>query len=244
MKALDLMTYNAITVQADDSIVSAIRLMLDNNVSGLPVVDGSHNLVGIVTESDLMRRAELATGKRRSWWYELLTEPGKQASDYAHTHAQRVRDVMIFPVKTIEFDTPVDAAVDLFERHGVRRLPVVRGATVVGILSRKDLLRAAYWLIAEPLAAVQSPIPDRDIVENINRELRKQKWAQHNCVQTRVQGGAVKLCGVIFDERERSALRVLAEGVPGVTSVEDHLVYAEPNSGFVFAPSVISPPKT
>jgi CBS domain-containing protein len=237
MKALDLMTRKTATVRADDSVLSAIRLMLDNNVSGLPVIDDKCKLVGIVTEGDLLRRAELATEKQRSWWRALLMSSGKLAKEYVHTHAHLVRDIMTTPVRTVDFDTPIEVAVDMMEKFNIKRLPVVRGTTLVGILSRRDLLRAAYWLVTEPSDTAHPHIADGEITANITEQLGRQRWTSSNCVQARVQDGNVELCGVIFDERERSALRVLVESVPGVVAIRDHLVYVEPNSGFVFAPS-------
>jgi CBS-domain-containing membrane protein len=237
MKVLDLMTPKTVTVKSDDSVLSAIRLMLDNEVSGLPVVDESYKLVGMVTESDLLRRAELETEKHQSWWHALLASPGKLAAEYAQTHAHRVRDVMTSPVHTVDFDTPIFVAVDIMEKFRIKRLPVVRGTTLVGILSRRDLLKAAYWLIAEPLDTAHSQVSDQAITNSLSKEIQAQPWTSEKCITTRVNNGVVELCGVIFDERARSALRILAEGVPGVTEIRDHLVCIEPNSGFVITPS-------
>lgn len=242
MKVIDLMTHATFTVKADESVLAAIKLMLDHGISGLPVIDDQHKLVGILTEGDLLRRAELATEKRRPWWRATLMSTGKLATEYVHTHAHRVRDVMTFPVHSVDFDASIESAVAMMEKFNVKRLPVVRGTTLVGILSRRDLLKAAYWLVVEPLDSSQPHVPDRKIAESIASEMRVQKWASGNCVQTRVQDGAVELCGVIFDERERSALRVLVEGVPGVVAIHDHLVYVEPNSGFVIAPAASTAP--
>jgi CBS-domain-containing membrane protein len=236
MKALDLMTHKMITVRADDSVLTAVKLMLDNNISGLPVVDDHGKLVGIITEGDLIRRAELATEKRRSWWRAQLAGPGKLAAEYAHTHAHRVRDVMTSPVHSVDFGVTAEEIVELMERHSIKRIPVVRGTTLVGIVSRRDLLRIAYWLIVDPSSAAPTRASDSIITERLISELRQQTWAAGNRIEPRVHEGVVDLCGIIFDERERSALRVLAEGVPGVVAIRDSLVHVEPHSGFVIPP--------
>jgi CBS domain-containing protein len=237
MKVLDLMTYKTVIVKADDSVLAAIRLMLDNNISGLPVVDDQNKLVGMVTEGDLLRRADLATEKPRSWWHVLLASPGKLAAEYADTHAHRVRDAMTFPVHTIDFDAPIVVAVDMMEKFNVKRLPVVRGTTLIGILSRRDLVKAAYWLVAEPFEAARPQVSDQIIASKVTEELNRQSWTSGKSIEARVHDGVVELCGAIFDERARSALRILVEGVPGVVAIQDHLVYIEPNTGFVIAPT-------
>jgi hypothetical protein len=192
----------------------------------------------MVTEGDLLRRAELATEKRHSWWHEVLASPGKLADEYAQTHAHRVRDVMTSPAHTVDIDTPIAMAVDMMERFKIKRLPVVRDTTLVGILSRRDLMRAAYWLVAEPFNAAQPRISDQSIAESVKEQIHQQPWTSEKCIETRVQDGVVEMCGVIFDERARSALRILVEGVPGVVGIRDRLIFVEPNTGFAFAPSV------
>ena len=88
MKAMDIMTPRVITVSADATIAEAIRLMLQNRISGLPVVDAAENLVGIVTEGDFLRRAEDNTEKRRAPWLKFILGPGRLATDYVRTHGR------------------------------------------------------------------------------------------------------------------------------------------------------------
>src|SRR5262249_35811283 len=84
MKARDVMTWGKISVDPDTTIMRAASLMLQHRISGLPVVDGRGQVVGIVTEGDFLRRRELGTQRRRSRWLELLVGPGRLANEYVH----------------------------------------------------------------------------------------------------------------------------------------------------------------
>lgn len=225
MKAADIMTVGAATVRPDATVGEAARIMLQYRISGLPVVDESGSLVGIITEGDFLRRAETGTERRRPRWLEVLLGPGRLAAEYAHTHGQRVDEVMTRDVVTVTVDTPVEDIVGLMERHGIKRLPVVDGGKVVGIVSRANLLRMLARLAeqAPPVSA-----DDREIRERIMAELDRLEWAPRAAISIAVDKGVVHLWGTTFDERERQALRVVAENVPGVRRVEDHLVVAEP----------------
>ena len=125
MKARDLMTWGAITVEPDESVARAVRLMLQNKISGLPVVDDKGQLVGIVTEGDFLRRGELGTQRQRPRWLEFLLGPGRLASEYVQASGQKVRQVMTSEAQTITPETPLHEIVRLMERHRVKRLPVV-----------------------------------------------------------------------------------------------------------------------
>jgi osmotically-inducible protein OsmY len=107
---------------------------------------------------------------------------------------------------------------------------VLRGGALVGIVSRADLMRALARSLPErrPVAS-----GDADLRRQVLAELDRQVWAPLAGVQVRVVDGAVHFSGTITDERERQALRVAAEGVPGVASVHDHLCWIEPVSGWV-----------
>ena len=149
MKAKDVMTEHVITVAPDASIVEALQLMLLNKISGLPVVDRIGNLVGIVTEGDFLRRAETGTERRRPRWVEFILGPGAIAKDYVHTHARRIDEVMTAQVETVGEDTGLEDVVALMEKRRVKRVPVMRGTKLVGIVSRANLLHALAVLSRE-----------------------------------------------------------------------------------------------
>jgi len=231
MNASDVMTREILSVRPDAMIAEAIRMMLDNRISGLPVIDESGRLVGILTEGDLLRRGETATERHRPRWLEILMGPGRLAEEYVRTHSRRIAEVMTREPVSVAPDTPLKEIVELMERHRIKRVPVLDGDAPVGILSRADLLRGiAGALEAAPAAAAMS---DEEIRERILAELARTSWVPRDGIAITVENGIVDLNGVILDENEREALRVAAENVPGVRAVEDHLVWVEPVSGTV-----------
>jgi len=228
MKARDVMSPRVVSVEADASILQAVRLMLQYRISGLPVVGAKGTLVGMVTEGDFLRRAEIGTERRRSRWLEFLAGPGRLADEYVHACGRRVEEVMTRDPVAITEDTPLDEAVELMERHRIKRLPVVRNNLPVGIVSRSNIMRA----LVSFARGAKTPAPDDAAIrKGILTECEKQSWAPMPNVQ--VHGGVVELWGTLTDERERQALIVAAENVPGVKAVHDHLVWIEPVSGFM-----------
>ena len=229
MQVRDVMTRNVISVKVDDSILSAAQLMLQNRISGLPVLDANDALVGVVTEGDFLRRGELGTTKRRPRWVEFLLGPGKLAEEYVHQSGRKVFDVMTRDPRTIGEDDTLETVVAQMERHRVKRLPVVRQGKLVGIISRANLLHALASLARE---APASSGGDAAVRDRILEALAKQRWAL--AVNVVVKNGIAELWGTIMDERERQACIVAVENVPGVKQVHDHLVWVEPMSGMAF----------
>jgi CBS domain-containing protein len=228
MRARDVMMPRVISIEADAPIMRAVRLMLQNRISGLPVVGPKGELVGIVTEGDFLRRGEIGTQRRRTRWLEFLIGPGRLADEYVHASGRKVDEVMTREPFTITEDTPLDEVVQLMERHRIKRLPVVREGRLVGIVSRANIMHALVSL------APEAPSPagnDAAIREQILSEFHKQPWAPMANVV--VRNGVVELWGTITDDRERQALIVASENISGVKAVHDHLVWIEPMSGFV-----------
>lgn len=226
-----VMSHGVRTVLDTDSIDVAIRLMLEAGYSGLPVIDGGSALVGIVTEGDLLRRAELGTQHWHPGWLNFLLGPTRLAREYTSSHAQKVRDVMSTEVVSVTEATPLTQAVGLMEEHHVKRLPVLRQGRVVGMLSRADLLRACLTAIEGRQRDVT--VSDEVIRQCIETEMRAQAWGPHITVDVRVSQGTVELHGVVTSEAMRDALRVLSENVPGVVAVVDQLATIEPVTGYI-----------
>src|SRR4051794_15895335 len=153
MIASDVMTRNVISVAPDATVAQAVELMLDKGISGLFVVDAAGTLAGVVTEGDLLRRDELDTERRRSWWLRLIASPGRQAADFTRTHGRKVADVMTRDVIAVNADAPLGDIVALMEQHRIKRVPVLEGDRVVGVVSRADLLRALSVAARESGAA-------------------------------------------------------------------------------------------
>jgi CBS domain-containing protein len=233
MKAGDIMTRNVVSIDPDSTVLQAVRLMLQHRISGLPVVDKSGALVGIVTEGDFLRRAETATERKRPRWLEFIMGPGRLADEYVKSHARKVSEVMTPEPQTVSEDAPLEEVVQRMEKHRIKRLPVVRDKKLVGIVSRANLLHALASLApsAPPPAASDGSIRDRLLTE-----LSSQKWAPIGALNVMVRNGVVELWGTITDERERQALIVAAENIPGVKAVRDHLAWVEPTSGMVLYP--------
>ena len=230
MNASDVMTREILSVGPDTTVAEAIRTMLDNRISGLPVIDEAGRLVGILTEGDLMRRGETGTERQRPRWLEILMGPGRLAGEYVRTHGRKVDGIMTRDVVSVTPDTPLKEVVELMERRRIKRMPVLDGDVLVGILSRADLLRALLGALEEKPAPVPS---DEEIRDRSLAELARAAWVPRDGVTITVENGVVDLNGVILDEKERGALRVAAENAPGVRAVEDHLVWVEPVSGTV-----------
>lgn len=230
MKAADVMTREVLTVERGTSVAQAIRLMLENNVSGLPVLADDGKAIGIVTEGDLLRRSETGTERHRPRWLELLMGPGRMAGEYVRTHGRKVEDIMTSDLVSVIGDTPLDEVVGLMERHRIKRVPVLDGDVLVGMVSRADLLRALLNTLDAHGSQTRT---DDEILEHILAELAKTAWVPKDGLSISVKDGVVDLNGVILEEKERDALRVVAENTPGVRAVEDHLVWVEPVSGTV-----------
>jgi CBS-domain-containing membrane protein len=224
-------------VPPDGTVADAVQLMLDRGISGLLVVDASGVLVGIVTEGDLLRRDELGTERRRSWWLRLLASPGRQAADFTRTHGRKVDDVMTRDVISVDANAPLEQIVALMEEHRVKRVPVLDGDRVAGVVSRADLLRALAVVAREHR---ETAADDRTIRERILDTLTRESWAPKTTLNVTVVNGVVDLWGTISNDQERRAICVIAENTPGVTKVLDHLVFVEAYTGTVIEP----PPET
>jgi CBS domain-containing protein len=230
MKAADVMTPDPICISPDASIMDAIRLMLERKFSGLPVVGARGSLVGIVTEGDLLRRTETGTQRKRPSWIEFLMGPGRLATEYVQTTGRKVNDVMTLDVRTVTEDAPLDEIVHLMERHQIKRVLVVRGRKLVGIVTRANLLHALASVATE---TKPGPASDTSIREQLYAELKSQPWAPVGLINIVVRNGVVHLSGTLLDERHRGAIRVAAERIAGVKAIEDHLVWVDPVSGMV-----------
>jgi CBS domain-containing protein len=230
MQVKDIMTTNVISVQADDQVLKAARLMLQNHISGLPVLDTDGALVGIVTEGDFLRRGELGTERHRPRWLEFIVGPGKLADEYVHASGRKIEEIMTATPYTVGDTDPLEAVVALMERHHVKRLPVMQGNRMVGIISRANLMHEMAHRMRLNVQA--SPVPDWAIRNDILQTLGKLHWAPDITIE--VKDGVVALSGAITEERERQGIIVAVENISGVREVHDHLVWVEPMSAMAF----------
>jgi CBS domain-containing protein len=232
LTAADVMQNDVLTVNAGASVAEAAGRMLRNKISGVPVLDWQGRLVGIVTEGDLLRRSEIGTERHRARWLDLL-RAGRAAEDYMLAHARKVSEVMSDQVFAASPNTPLSDVVALMEENNIKRVPVLDGDKLLGIVSRADVLRA---LIDASAPVATQPTTDAQIREQVQNGIDQAQWSSRASIKVDVADGIVTFDGCITDERERAALTVLAENVPGAKKVVDHLIWIEPLSGMVIDP--------
>ena len=227
MRVRDVMTPKLLGVTETASLWEALNLMVTAKVSALVVFDTIGALVGVLSEGDLMRRAELGAEKRRPRWLEFLAGGGRSAREYARSHGRRVHEIMTRGVLTVDACAELNEAIDIMMEKRVRRLVVMKGSEPVGVLSRSDIVRA----LMRALPPEYETREDGDLQTAIDDELSRQNWAPVNSIRVTVAEGVATLEGAIPDDSLREGLRVLVENVPGVKSVRDRLAWVEPNSG-------------
>jgi CBS domain-containing protein len=227
MNAGDVMTRNVVSVSPDTTVGELVTILLSRNISGVPVIDTDGTLVGVVTEGDLMRRAELGTERKHGGWLAFFTATATMAEDYVKSHGTKVRDLMTPTVVAVAPTAPLSEVADLMEERHVRRVPVVEGGKVVGIVSRANLLRA--WA---SLPAKAAPVSgdDATIRNALLAELAHQAWSRRPENSVVVTEGVVHLWGLAATDEEKRALELAAENTPGTKAVRNHIVVlaAEP----------------
>lgn len=234
MNAADVMTLDPLSVTPQTALVEAARLMLQHRISGLPVTDAKGAIVGIITEGDLLRRAETGTERHRTGWLTFLMGPGRLAGEYVGAHAHKVNEVMTGDVVAVGASTDLAEIVELMEKRRIKRVPVVANGELVGIVSRADLVRAlVHKLTRQAVSRVGDTVSDESIQHRMLEIIDKEPWGPRFSIDVTVKAGVVDLHGAVTDERERMALIVAAEGIAGVKAVNEHLAWVEPTSGLV-----------
>src|ERR1700756_3733275 len=232
MRAMDVMTTNVITVRPDASVQEVAKTLSEKGISGVPVVDGDNRLIGIVSEGDLLHRVETGTERRpdrtrrrRSWWLDTIASDEELARDYVKSHGRTAKDVMTAEVISVSDMTELDEIATLLETKRIKRVPLVKDGKLLGIISRANLVRALA--AAGSQLTTDAAVDDRTIRQKLLAELRDQKWVHTWAADIIVRDRTVHIW--VSDDRspeERQALRIAAENIPGVRSVEEHLVPA------------------
>jgi CBS-domain-containing membrane protein len=210
-----------IAIGEDATVPEAAKLLADHGISAVPVVDKKSRVIGMVSEGDLLHRAETGTERRRSWWLEMVSSTNQLAGEYIKSHSGKVTDVMTRDVLSVTEETAVADIAVLLETNRIKRVPVLRDGKLVGIVSRANLVRALATTINE--AADTAEADDRSIREKLLAELKAQKWAEVSPANVTVKDGVVHLWSSYQSEQEKRALVVAAENLPGVRRVEDHM---------------------
>jgi CBS domain-containing protein len=239
MRAHQIMTRSVISITPDATILEAAKTMLRHHVSGLPVVDAAGKLVGIVSEGDFIRRNEIGTQRRRGRWLTFLL--GDSVADYIREHGRKISDVMTSEPITVTEDATLEDIVYAMETNDIKRLPVMRGDNLVGIVSRANLLQAVASLAHE----IPDPTADDDhIRRRIIQALEKNDWSPFG-LNVIVRDGIVHLSGFIIEEQSRQAAMVAVRNVAGVKQVHDHLCWVDTMSGtYLKSPEDIAMAKT
>ena len=219
MLAKDVMTTAILTVTPDTDVGEIARTLLDAHISAVPVIGEDGNLIGIVSEGDLMHRAEAETRRRPSWWLRLLATPEEPSERYLREVGRRARDVMTKDVITVAPDTSLTEIAAVLEKYHIKRVPVIENGKLVGIVSRANLLRGvATW---------QKPtgvrVEDSALRNLLLKALNEAELPMH-LVNVTVTNGAVELWGVVDSELQIDAARAAAEATVGVVRLENHLV--------------------
>jgi len=227
MRAVDVMTTNVVTVTPDTSVQTLAALLSERGISGVPVVDATGRLVGIVSEGDLLHRAETGTARRterrRFRWLDTIASDQELARDYVKSRGRVVSDVMSREVIAVSETAELAEIADLLEIKRIKRVPVVRDGKLVGIVSRANLVRALATVKAE--ASSSSDTGDHAIREKLLAELQAQEWAGPWAADIVVRDGTVHLWFPEgHSEEEKRAVHVAAENIAGVRAVEEHIV--------------------
>jgi len=224
MNASDVMVRKVVTIGPDDDVAAAVRLLVDHDISALPVVDAENHVLGVLSEGDLLHREEDDTLRRRPWWVEALTPSGTLALDYAKSHGRRVAEVMSDKVISASEETPLSEIANILEKNRIKRVPILKDGKLVGIVSRSNLLQA----LASAEAAFQPPAKDaeadREIRNAILTQLAEQPWTDFGERNILVSDKVVHLWGLVGSPEEHKALLALAEGIPGVRKISDEMI--------------------
>jgi CBS domain-containing protein len=252
MQAQDIMTRDVVTVRPEALVQAIARLLLERGISGVPVVDATGQVLGLVTEGDLLRRPENETEAAPRWWLRGFGDSAALADAYTKSHGLHARDVMTRPPVTVPPTMPVGDVAALMERRHIKRVPVVEGGVeggrLVGLVTRANLLRGLAGgradkrddkrddkrpdMLADKVGDQRDLGPtDREIHARLRAELARQEWASPWLRTVTVENGRVDMWGFVASEAERRALRVVAERTPGVVAVEDHLTVRAPRHG-------------
>ena len=219
MKARDVMVSHVITVGPELDVRAVANTLAANGISAVPVVGIDGSIVGIISEGDLMRRA--VSGAKRSWWLETFSSAEQLMADFVKAHGRKAKDVMTRQVISVSPGTSLQEIANLLEKHGIKRVPVIENGRLVGIVSRANLVQA---LATRGLAFVDVAEADEALRKVIVLKLRKLPWATAmTMVDVIVDHGVVNLWGVVRNEEEKNAIRITAEGTPGVQAVNDHV---------------------
>jgi CBS domain-containing protein len=219
MQASDVMTTSVVKVAPETTVGDIAALLVSHRIGAVPVVTHDGQLVGIVSQTDLVHRSETGTERRRKWWLEAFADPDVKAREYVKSHGRKAEDVMTRLVVSVSESASLAEIADVLDTHHIRQVPVISGGRLVGMISRADLVRALAEVSTAP-----APRPDNGALQKaIWHQIGAQPWLKAAFVNFAVKDGIVDLWGAVDSDEQRRALKVLVEGVPGVVRVESNV---------------------
>jgi CBS-domain-containing membrane protein len=226
MHASDIMTTDVATVPPDMSVQQVARLMAHKGISGVPVVSPEQGVLGMVSEADLLRRAELGTDPVPARWTDMYTKPAEMAREFAKSHGTKAHDIMAKPVVSVQHDAELRAVADTLDQHGIKRVPVMKDGKLAGIIARSDLVRAFGKM--SPAAAGGVHLSDGIVHKTITDAMRDKVWLDTSYMNITVNEGLVRVAGFVHSKDHQDAIRILIEEIPGVERVEETLEIGMP----------------
>jgi CBS domain-containing protein len=230
VKARDVMTRDVISVRPDALLRDIAILMVEKHISGVPVITDGGNLIGMVSQSDLLHRTELGTERKHKWWFRILAGSSTLAREYAKAHGLKAHDIMSRYVISIRDDADLRDVADILDKRRIKRVPVINEDRVVGIITRGDLVRALSLVQASKTAR---SVDNATLHKTLHDRIKSKSWINDNYINLTVSDGVVELSGFVEREEQRHALNVLVEETEGVNRVEDKISVGFPFRGEV-----------
>jgi len=214
----DIMTRKVVSIPPETPALAVARLLAERGFSGVPVTDTAQQLLGVVSEADLIRRLATSDAEAETVGVlgHLFYDRDRAAARYARAHGATAADLMTRDVITATETTTAEHAAHLLDQHRIHRLPVVQDGLLVGLVARADLLRA--------LLVPVSDTSDTAIRAAVQAEMARLPWAEAPFVFVDVQDGTVSLHGYCDSAAVRRGLVALARDTPGVRAVDDRIV--------------------
>jgi CBS domain-containing protein len=228
MKAQEIMTRDVITVRSDTLVRDIAALMVEKHISGVPVLTDNGKLIGMVSQSDLLHRAEVGTERKHKWWFRVFADSSALAREYAKAHGLKAHDIMSRYVVSVRDDAELRDVADILDKRRIKRVPVVQEDRLVGIITRGDLVRA---LSQVQVSKAVNTIDNAALHKTLHDRIRCQSWISDNYISLTVNDGVVELSGFVETADQHSALRVLVEETEGVSRVDDKISVGFPFRG-------------
>jgi CBS domain-containing protein len=228
MQAQDIMTRDVTTVSPDTSVRDIAALMVEKHISGVPVRTDDGKIIGMVSQSDLLHRAEIGTERKHKWWFRTLADSNALAQEFAKAHGRKAHDIMSRYVVSVRDDAELRDVADILDSHGIKRVPVMQEGRLVGIITRGDLVRA---LSQVQISKAAKKIDNAALHKALHDRIRAQSWINDSYINLTVNDGVVELWGFVVTIDQHRALLALVEETEGVSRVEDKLSLGGPLRG-------------